>query len=294
MKKGLRWFIIFALVITAVLYVVNTSYEVTSNAAGEKTIVLTDTVNETNLNEWLALYQSGSYEKVKVINDTILEGYQKKDKQADVPLMSFQSNVKVLSYTVFKTQKPVTTALKDLGISLTGTTLITAATEDQNVWSKLLLENILPIILFMVAAIFLFRFIGPKGGGMPFNIQAGKLKNKKESTTRFADVAGMDEAKEELVEIVEFLKNPTKFSKAGARVPKGVLLFGLPGSGKTLLARAVAGEANVPFFSASGSEFMEMLVGMGAAKVRELFTKAKAAAPAIIFIDEIDAIGKRR
>lgn len=129
---------------------------------------------------------------------------------------------------------------------------------------------------------------------MPFNIQAGKLKNKKEITTRFADVAGMDEAKEELVEIVEFLKNPTKFSKAGARVPKGVLLFGQPGSGKTLLARAVAGEANVPFFSASGSEFMEMLVGMGAAKVRELFNKAKAAAPAIIFIDEIDAIGKRR
>lgn len=129
---------------------------------------------------------------------------------------------------------------------------------------------------------------------MPFNIQAGKLKSKKESTTRFADVAGMDEAKEELVEIVEFLKNPTKFSKAGARVPKGVLLYGQPGSGKTLLARAVAGEANVPFFSASGSEFMEMLVGMGAAKVRELFTKAKAAAPSIIFIDEIDAIGKRR
>ncbi|MBP6910331.1 AAA family ATPase [Patescibacteria group bacterium] len=129
---------------------------------------------------------------------------------------------------------------------------------------------------------------------MPFNIQAGKLKTKKDITTRFSDVAGMDEVKEELVEIVEFLKNPDKFSKAGARVPKGVLLFGEPGSGKTLLARAVAGEANVPFFSASGSEFMEMLVGMGAAKVRELFNKAKAAAPAIIFIDEIDAIGKRR
>lgn len=129
---------------------------------------------------------------------------------------------------------------------------------------------------------------------MPFKIQAGKLSSKKDVKTRFADVAGMEETKEELVEIVEFLKNPNKFSRAGARVPKGVLLYGQPGSGKTLLARAVAGEANVPFFSASGSEFMEMLVGMGAAKVRELFNKAKAAAPAIIFIDEIDAIGKRR
>ncbi len=104
----------------------------------------------------------------------------------------------------------------------------------------------------------------------------------------------MDECKEELVEIVDFLKNPEKYKKAWARVPKWVLLYWPPGSGKTLLARAVAGEANVPFFSASGSEFMEMLVGMGAAKVRELFTKAKAASPAIIFIDEIDAIGKKR
>lgn len=272
----------------------NTSYEVTTNSAGEKTLVLTDTTTDMDLTAWLGLYQSGSFEKIKIINDKTLEGYRQKDAPTDIPLMSLQNDVKVLSYDVFKTQKPATTELRELGISLTGDTTITATTEDESVRSTLLLENILPIILFMVAAIFLFRFIGPKGGPMPFNIQAGKLKNKKEVTTRFADVAGMDEAKEELVEIVDFLKNPTKFSKAGARVPKGVLLFGLPGSGKTLLARAVAGEANVPFFSASGSEFMEMLVGMGAAKVRELFTKAKAAAPAIIFIDEIDAIGKRR
>ncbi len=294
MKKGLRWFIIFALVITGVLYFINTNYEITTNEKGEKIIEKTDKETSMDLTTWLSLYQSGSFDKVKVVNDTLLEGYQEENKEGNVPLMSLQSNVKVVYYNVFSAQKPATTSLKDLGISLTGSTAISSSLEEQNVWSKLFMETIVPMLFFLVIAIFLFRMMSPKGGGLPFNIQAGKLKSKKESTTRFADVAGMDEAKEELVEIVEFLKNPTKFSKAGARVPKGVLLFGQPGSGKTLLARAVAGEANVPFFSASGSEFMEMLVGMGAAKVRELFTKAKAAAPSIIFIDEIDAIGKRR
>lgn len=294
MKKGFRWFIIFALVITALLYLANSMYDIDVDADGQKTIVKVEKQTDLDLTQWLTIYQSGTFEKVTVINDTILEGYQKIDKESDIPLMSLQSDVKVVYYNLITSQKPMMTELKDLGISLTGATAITASSEDQNVLSKLFLESILPLLFFLVAAILLFRFMGPKWGGMPFKIQAGKLKTKKEITTRFTDVAGMEETKEELVEIVEFLKNPTKFSKAGARVPKGVLLFGQPGSGKTLLARAVAGEANVPFFSASGSEFMEMLVGMGAAKVRELFNKAKAASPAIIFIDEIDAIGKRR
>jgi len=132
------------------------------------------------------------------------------------------------------------------------------------------------------------------GGGFPFSVKAGKLNTSKNSKTKFADVAGMDEVKMELSEIVDYLKNPAKYNKVGARHPKWVLLYGQPGSGKTLLARAVAGESNVPFFSVSGSEFMEMLVGMWAAKVRELFGKAKATGRAIIFIDEIDAIGKKR
>ena len=128
----------------------------------------------------------------------------------------------------------------------------------------------------------------------PFGAKAGVLRTKMDVKTKFKDVAGMEEVKQELIEIVDFLKNPKKYQAVGAKIPKGVLLYGPPGSGKTLLAKAVAGEAGVPFFSASGSEFMEMLVGMGAAKVRDLFKKAKAASPAIIFIDEIDTIGKKR
>ena len=121
-----------------------------------------------------------------------------------------------------------------------------------------------------------------------------KIYDRKEMKTTFADVAGVDEAKEELREIVEFLKNPKKYQRLGGRIPKGVLLLGPPGCGKTLLARAVAGEANVPFFFMSGSEFVEMFVGLGAARVRELFQQAKERAPALVFLDEIDTIGKGR
>lgn len=131
---------------------------------------------------------------------------------------------------------------------------------------------------------------------MPFSMNVGKLAwaNKKDKKVTFADVIGMEEVKQELTEIVDFLKNADKYHKLNARPPKGVLLYGQPWVGKTLLAKAVAGEADVPFFSVSGSEFMEMLVGMGASKVRQLFTKARDAGKAIIFIDEIDAIGKKR
>src|SRR5439155_17135742 len=117
--------------------------------------------------------------------------------------------------------------------------------------------------------------------------------DKKKKTT-FADVAGCDESKEELSEIVEFLKSPERFTKLGGKMPRGVLLFGAPGTGKTLLARAVAGEAGVPFFAASASEFVEMFVGVGASRVRDLFGQAKKAAPAVIFIDELDAVGRAR
>lgn len=157
------------------------------------------------------------------------------------------------------------------------------------------LSIVLPIILF--AGIFLYIMKSQSRGAQDifsFGKSKAKIFAKGKQNVKFADVAGVDEAKKELVEVVDFLKNPEKFRKIGARTPKGVLLFGPSGVGKTLLAKAVAGEANVPFFSMAGSEFMEMLVGIGASRVRDLFAQAKASAPSIIFIDEIDAIGRQR
>ncbi len=152
-----------------------------------------------------------------------------------------------------------------------------------------------PIIL--IALVFLFFMNQMQGGGgrvMQFGRSKAKLMAKDTPKTTFADVAGVDEAVEELQEIKEFLAEPAKFQAIGAKIPKGVLLYGPPGTGKTLLARAVAGEANVPFYSISGSDFVEMFVGVGAARVRDLFTQAKANAPAIVFVDEIDAVGRHR
>ena len=135
---------------------------------------------------------------------------------------------------------------------------------------------------------------GAEGGVMSFARSRAKIYADDEVKVRFSDVAGVDEAEEELKEIVEFLKNPKKYTNLGGRIPKGVLLVGPPGTGKTLLARAVAGEAHVPFFSLSGSEFVEMFVGVGAARIRDLFQQAEAKAPCIVFIDELDALGKAR
>jgi cell division protease FtsH len=160
-----------------------------------------------------------------------------------------------------------------------------------------LLASILPLVLLMgLLYWFLFRRMAGGGAGNPLTMGKNKVKiyDRKEMKTSFVDVAGVDEAKEELREIVEFLRNPKKYQRLGGRIPKGVLLLGPPGCGKTLLARAVAGEANVPFFFMSGSEFVEMFVGLGAARVRELFQQAKEKAPALVFLDEIDTIGKGR
>jgi len=157
-----------------------------------------------------------------------------------------------------------------------------------------LLASVLPIILILVL---LFYFMGQMQGGgkvMQFGKSRAKMITKDMPQTTFADVAGADEAVQELEEIKEFLQEPAKFQALGAKIPKGVLLYGAPGTGKTLLARAVAGEAGVPFYSISGSDFVEMFVGVGASRVRDLFEQAKANAPAIIFIDEIDAVGRHR
>jgi cell division protease FtsH len=162
-------------------------------------------------------------------------------------------------------------------------------------WWANILTSLLPILIFVL--LFFFMMQQTQGGGnrvMSFGKSRARLHTDDKKRVTFADVAGADEVKEELQEIVEFLKNPKKFAELGARIPKGVLLYGPPGTGKTLLARAVAGEAGVPFFSISGSDFVEMFVGVGASRVRDLFDQAKKNAPCIVFIDEIDAVGRQR
>jgi cell division protease FtsH len=179
--------------------------------------------------------------------------------------------------------------LDKYGISYTGGT--------ENTLLRSVFSWAIPALIFFVLWAFVFRRFAEKGlggGFMTVGQSKAKIYVEKDTKVTFADVAGVDEAKAELVEIVNFLKDPTRYGRLGARIPKGVLLVGPPGTGKTLLARAVAGEAGVPFFSISGSEFVEMFVGVGAARVRDLFEQARAKAPAIIFIDELDALGRAR
>jgi cell division protease FtsH len=162
-------------------------------------------------------------------------------------------------------------------------------------WLPELLGWLVPLLFFVgIWGFFFRRMSGAEGGVMSFARSRAKVFADDEVKVRFSDVAGVDEAREELKEVVEFLKTPKKYTNIGGRIPKGVLLVGPPGTGKTLLARAVAGEAHVPFFSLSGSEFVEMFVGVGAARIRDLFQQAEAKAPCIVFIDELDALGKAR
>ena len=172
--------------------------------------------------------------------------------------------------------------------------VITKAPDTGNIWLTLLI-NVVPIALVVIIILLLMRRASQNQQNIfSFGRSRAKLILEDRPSTTFADVAGVDEAKQELEEVVEFLKTPQKFQRLGGKIPKGVLLVGPPGTGKTLLARAVAGEAGVPFFSMSGSEFVEVLVGVGASRVRDLFDQAKKAAPSIIFIDEIDAVGRQR
>jgi len=169
--------------------------------------------------------------------------------------------------------------------------------ENPSVFSSLF-WTLLPMLLMVGLMYLLFRSLSSKMGGMGGIGGVGKANDKvyveKETGVTFRDVAGQDEAKESLQEIIDILHNPQKYTEIGAKLPKGVLLVGPPGTGKTLLAKAVAGEANVPFFSISGSDFVEMFVGVGASRVRDLFEEAKKNSPCIIFIDEIDAVARRR
>jgi cell division protease FtsH len=197
-------------------------------------------------------------------------------------------DAKTNTFTVTRVEDPkLTEELEAKSVKYTG--------EAMNRWLPELLGWVIPL-LFLVGiwGFFFRRMSGAEGGVMSFARSKAKIYADDEVKVRFPDVAGVEEAKDELKEIVEFLQNPKKYTNLGGRIPKGVLLVGPPGTGKTLLARAVAGEAHVPFFSMSGSEFVEMFVGVGAARIRDLFQQAEAKAPCIVFIDELDALGKAR
>jgi cell division protease FtsH len=185
----------------------------------------------------------------------------------------------------------LTDRLRKAGVEISG-----KRDEGPSIWQYMLVQA-LPFLLFLGIAFFVVRQMqkgGGAGGAMGFGKSRAKMLTQKEGKVTFADVAGIDEAREELEEIVEFLKDPSRFARLGGKIPKGALLVGSPGTGKTLLARAIAGEAGVPFFTISGSDFVEMFVGVGASRVRDMFEQAKKSAPCIVFIDEIDAVGRHR
>lgn len=221
---------------------------------------------------------------------------EQKIQAVEIEGTSLSAKYKDGSYKFSKKEESqnLTDVLRQADIEITSLEVVVKETMAGKVVVDILI-NFLPMLLMVVFFLFLFRQArGQQDGIMGFGKSKAKLFAKGKQDVKFTDVGGLKEAKQELEEIVDFLKNPKKYRDVGARTPKGALLVGPAGTGKTLLARAVAGEANVPFFSMAGSEFMEMLVGVGASRVRDLFDTAKKSAPSIIFIDEIDAIGRMR
>lgn len=208
------------------------------------------------------------------------------EKLKNIP-QDVKEGKKTYPFTAVRVDDPTLTAeLEEARVSFRG--------EVTSTWLPTLLSWVVPVGLFFLLWSFLLKRMGSGSGLMQIGKSKAKVYIEKKTGVTFADVAGIDEAEEELVEVVGFLKDPEKYQRLGGRIPKGVLVVGPPGTGKTLLARAVAGEAGVPFFSISGSDFVEMFVGVGAARVRDLFTQAVKHAPSIIFIDELDALGKAR
>ncbi|MBU0652859.1 MAG: ATP-dependent zinc metalloprotease FtsH [Proteobacteria bacterium] len=219
--------------------------------------------------------------------------YVDKTQVTEVTIQGDNISGKLANGTAFKTYAPrdagAITLLKERGVR------ISAKPADDSPWYMTLLVSWLPMLLLIGVWIFFMRQMQGGGGkAMAFGKSRARLVTDKSKKVTFADVAGIEEAKAELQEVIDFLRDPKKYTKLGGRIPKGLLLVGQPGTGKTLLARAIAGEADVPFLSISGSDFVEMFVGVGASRVRDLFTQAKKNAPCIIFIDEIDAVGRHR
>ena len=215
-------------------------------------------------------------------NVTVVKGVYEKDKQK----VTFTA-------TIPSTSDQIGKVIKSLGNESTKLTIVDA--DASNIFLETVV-SIIPFILFAVFAVWMLnRMNGANGANVKaFEFSKSRAKLEGKIRVRFSDVAGCDEEKQEMAEIIDYLKYPKKFEKMGARIPKGILLSGHPGTGKTLLAKAVAGEANVPFYSISGSDFVEMFVGVGASRVRDMFKKAQQTAPCIIFIDEIDAVGRQR
>jgi cell division protease FtsH len=207
-------------------------------------------------------------------------------------------NVRRINGEKFITYNPETDNTALIGeLSKSGVRISASPPKGQSIFISLLINSFPVILLIAVWIYFMRQMQGGMGGGkgaMTFGKSRARLLGENQVDVTFADVAGVEEAKEEVMEIVEFLKDPNKFQRLGGRIPQGILMLGNPGCGKTLLARAIAGEANVPFFTISGSDFVEMFVGVGASRVRDLFEQAKTRAPSIVFIDEIDAVGRQR
>ena len=238
------------------------------------------TTQEISYNKFMQLVENGEISEVRTEGDSLVI----------TPKEGSSESGKML-YTGEVLDPNLVETLQNNGVEYYGN-----ITEQQSMIMELLVYYIVPILLMFFLFKFLFRKMGGKFGAAPMNMGKSNAKMYVETDVKvtFDDVAGQDEAKESLTEIIDFLNNPAKYASIGAKLPKGALLVGPPGTGKTLIAKAVAGEAKVPFFSMSGSNFVEMFVGMGAAKVRDLFKEAEKHAPCIIFIDEIDSIGKSR
>ena len=292
MKKSLLKIVLLWIIVTLILAFVQKKSE---NETEDPVMQITEE-KEVSLNEWLTTYQEHKFEKARLEDSVNLLGYIFEGTGKDFSLLDFRKKTEIAKYTLLTTKKPLDTSLEELGFNLTGDTVLEVVYNEKGFFASLF-QEFWSLILFFLLFFFGARLIMGKWGtgvGWLMNIQIGKKNPKENKKTKFSDIAGMEEVKNELEEIIDYLKDPEKYKKVWARPPKWVLLYGEPWSWKTLLARAVAWEANVEFFSASGSEFMEMLVGMGAAKVRTLFKQAKDAGKAIIFIDEIDAIWKKR
>ncbi len=265
-----------------------------------------NTSDPINFEKFAEMAKAGDVDKLQVVNKQYAEVYltedaikNKKEQYKDASKSSFAN--KRAHYT-FDTGPAESFAdeLKALKAELPADKPLNVSYIEKANWLSPLISILMPLALIALLWIFIMRRVGGGGGGpgaQIFNIGKSKAtlfdQNSKVNIT-FTDVAGLDEAKEEVMEVVDFLKNPKKYTALGGKIPKGVLLIGPPGTGKTLLAKAVAGEAAVPFFSISGSDFVEMFVGVGASRVRDLFRQAREKAPCIVFIDEIDAIGRAR